>query len=214
VTFVVGNPKAENPIMKEGLMILGLPQTLLKPSANGEISFLLKVNEGSENNQKQTISVSIVDTMAKKEIGVQQFELDKNWRKVVFKVPVGKTYRLNVINTNWIRLSVPPSQWLAFENIPTYAVLGRLWFYNNDSEFLYFANGNNEAMVIKGMEGMSSKIEKVNEQGLYRVALNSKSWYTIEGTEYKTLQFYNKDILFFPYQNMHVREGSQPIKPD
>ena len=200
--YRINDPKSENLNMKEGLMILGMPQTLVKPSAKGEISFTLKVNEGSENNLTQTISLSLQDTAAKQEIAVQKVGIDKNWRQVNFKVPVGRTYRLTITNPNWIRISVPPTQWFAFENIPTYAVLGKLWFYNEASSFLYFTNANNDAIVYRDKKGNVLKIENANEQGLFRVALQPRSWYSIEGTQYKTLQFYNKDILFFPYLNM------------
>lgn len=200
--YSIKQPKAENAMMKDGLLIAEFPQTLVKPSTNGNIVFSIKVNEASANNDSQSFFIQLIDTITGTEIAKQKLNINKVWMPVSLKATAGKTYRLVIKNTNWIRFAVPPTQWLAFKTIPTYAVLGRLWFYNENNEYLYFSNTNKEQVMLKDADGTGLPIEKVNEFNLFRTPLHLHAWYTIEGAEYKALQFFDKNILFFPYANM------------
>jgi hypothetical protein len=188
----------------DGMMILELPQTLVQSSKKGVVTLMLKVNEESRNNDHQKIALQLIDTADNKEIVNKEINLDKNWETIELNVPPNKAYRLEIKNTNWIRLSVPNDQWLAFRNIPMYAVLGKLWFYNDSDQYLYFSNKNREQPVFYSNSSKALEIEKVNGQDLFRISLNKKSWFQIEAAEYKSLQFYIPNLLFFPHPNITV----------
>ncbi|HZH66235.1 MAG TPA: DUF4838 domain-containing protein [Flavisolibacter sp.] len=210
-SYTIKNKNAARTDKGEGMLILDWPETLVQPSTEGFIRFYIKVNEASQNNLTQNPVISLVDTLTKKEIYNQQIAIDAKWKTVEIKIPAGKTYKLVIQNSNWIRFAVPDVQWLAFKTIPTYAVLGKLWFYaEKESSFFYFTNSAQEQPVITNGSRVAN-IEKVNGNNLYRVnvSVGSGQWWSIEGTEYKKLQFYNKNLLLFPYSNIEARSNKQ-----
>jgi len=188
--------------MKEGLLILNTPSTLVKPSAKGSVVFAIKVNESSENNDSQTVSIQLIDTATRSVAVSKKIGINKTWNELRFKVTTGKTYNLTIENPNWIRLSIPASQWLAFANIPTYAVLGKLWVYNEKAPYFYFSNTGKEPLIFKDVKGEALPVEPLSKDNLFRIALRPAAWYSVENTEYKALQFFDSRVLFFPYLNM------------
>ncbi|MGZ4097892.1 MAG: DUF4838 domain-containing protein [Bacteroidia bacterium] len=205
--------KINNKEDEEGLMILSMPVTYLKPSSNGLVSFSIKVNEASENNEHQLIGIRLTDTLTKKDVLNKNINLDRNWEEIRIKVPASKTYQLQIHNQNWIRLRAPANQWLAFKNIPTYSVLGRLWFYVSDKEkFVYFKNEDASLPLFFSPSGAKAQIQRINDQNIYRVAvspINAGKWWSVAGTEYKNLQFFSKPDLFFANNNYSAEPTSQ-----
>jgi hypothetical protein len=59
----------------------------------------------------------------------QSVSIDPKWKQLQIKLPSGKTFRLVVKNTNWIRMQVPVDQWIAFKNISVHTVMGQLWSF-------------------------------------------------------------------------------------
>lgn len=209
--YTLGVKKAIQPPTHEGIMILNFPETVVQPSKDGKIHFYIKVNEGSENNAYQKFPVRLVDTAAARDVAIQTIEIDKNWKLVTLSAPPGKTYQLVVENKGWIRFVAPESQWLAFRTIPTYAVFGKLWFFANpDASFLYFNNNAKDNPLFFDAQGKKVEVEKVNDLNLFRVNLEKSkgAWWTIEASEYKSLQFPDKDLLFFPHNNFTVARQS------
>lgn len=205
VGFALSKTPTDNGRMKEGLMILNMPETVVKSNAAGALTFSLKVNESSSNNESQTVTVQLADMATNKTVAKRKVKINKVWLPLRFALPAGKVYKLVINNTNWIRFAAPPTQWLAFRNIPTYAVMGTLWFYNPPgSPYLYFSNNATEGPVVKDEGGRSLIVQKVNELSLFRVALQT-GWYAVESSEYKHLRFLNPHLLFFPYRNMVVQ---------
>ena len=207
ISYVIKNKNLKQEEMGQGMLILEWPQTLVKASPDGYVLFFIKVNEASQNNKTQNITVRLIDTLTKKEVVNQQTMINANWKTITLKVIEGRVYNLIVKNSSWIRLAVSANQWLAFTDIPTYTVLGKLWFApEKESEFLYFTNRSEDQPVIKN-ETEKATIEKINDLNLYRINTRKfrGEWWTIEGTEYKKLQFYNKNLLFFPHANIKIQ---------
>jgi hypothetical protein len=205
INYILKDKGQNNTEDKEGLMILAMPVTYLKPSSNGFVSFSIKVNEGSENNEHQRIGIRVTDTMTKKDILKKDIDIDHKWQVIKIKVQAGKTYQLQINNPNWIRFHAAPDQWLAFKNIPTYSVLGRLWFYIGDKEkYIYFKNEGEALPVFYDPSGARAQVQKVNDQNIYKVQISSANagkWWSVAGTEYKNLQFFSKPDLFFTNNN-------------
>jgi hypothetical protein len=205
VRYQLKEKKAQQPPTQEGMLIQDWPGTYVLPSADGVVSFYVKVNEVSKNNATQKFPVLLVDTITGKDVATKTITLDKNWQLVSLKGTPGKIYKLIRQNTGWIRLAVPEGQWMAFKTIPTYSVLGRLWFYASPQEsFLYFTNNSKEHPVFSDAKGRKVAAEKVNEANLFRVntSQSANQWWTIEASEYKLLQFHGRNILFFPHNNI------------
>jgi hypothetical protein len=116
------------------------------------------------------------------------------------------------VNQSWIRFKVPDNQWLAFKQIPTYSVLGRMWFYvSPQNSYVYFSNNAKDQPAFFDPRGNRVAAEKVNDLNLYRVNAGSANgaWWSIDATEYKSIQFYDRAQLFFPYD--HVRAADQRV---
>lgn len=193
----------------DGLLLLDWPETYVRPSDKGGVVFFLKVNETSEHNDSQRYVLQLVDTATGQTVLERQVTINRNWQAIRLSAPPKKTYRLISKHTNWIRLSVPEGQWMAFSTIPTYAVMGRLWFYNQPgSGFLYYENTAKEQPVFTDAKNTKAVVEKVNELGLYKVNLQSGSgaWWSIGGAEYKFLRFQGAKPLFFLSANLNVEK--------
>lgn len=213
IEYKITNPNGKISEDKEGLMILALPITYVQPSSDGSIQFSVKVNETSVNNNQQRITIRLLDTATKAEVISQEVDIDRNWKKISLKAPAGKTYQLGIRNPNWIRFSVSADQWLAFKNIPTYTMLGKLWFYVGDKEkYIYYKNDATTQPVFVDPAGNRVAPQKVNDHSLYRVEVTeaaSGKWWTIAGTEYKNLQFFNQPDLFFTNNNYSIQLSKQ-----
>lgn len=190
----------------EGLLIADFPQTLVQASTAGQVRFWLKVNEASENNKTQRFKVALADTADGTLIAQTEVSIDHNWKSITLTAPAGRFYRLIMTPQNWIRFAAPRQQWLAFQNIPTYAVLGRLWFFVPEGmPYLYFSNKATTQPVFRDKSGKQVLAQKVNEVNLYRIPTgkSQKQWWTIEKSEYQTLEFYS-GLLFFTHPNMQA----------
>lgn len=196
----------------EGMVILHWPETVVQTAADGTVRFYIKVNERSENNAYQKFPVRLVDTATGREVAAKTIEIDKNWQLVTLRGQAGKAYQLVIVNQNWIRFMVPENQWLAFKMIPKYAVLGKLWFYAGPQDsYVYFSNDTKEQPVFFDPKGKKAEAEKVNDLNLYRVKVGAANdgWWSVDATEYKSLQFHDKLQLFFPYN--HVTATGQRL---
>jgi hypothetical protein len=194
---------------QEGMLILDWPETVVQTASDGTVRFYMKVNEGSENNTYQKFAVRLVDTATGREVAAKTIEIDKNWQLISLTAQRGKTYQLVAENKGWIRFVAPENQWLAFRSIPTYAVLGKLRFYaDSQNSFLYFNNNAKENPVFFDTNGKKAEIEKVSDLNLYRLKLGKAKgvWWTIAETEYKFLKFPDKNLLFFPHNNITVMD--------
>ncbi|HVF97846.1 MAG TPA: hypothetical protein VM871_11010, partial [Flavisolibacter sp.] len=195
----------------EGMLVGDWPETYVRPSQKGEVIFFVKVNIGSKNNDSQRYALQLINVdsgniVAEKTIGINRY-----WQQVRLAAPAQKTYKLISKHTSWIRLAVPESQWLAFKNIPTYAVMGRLWFYNEPGSLrLYYNNTAKDQPVFMDERGNTRLPEKINDLNTYQVNLSGGSgqWWSIDGTEYKFLQFHSPSILFFPHGNVQAKSNN------
>ena len=195
------------------MMLLDIPETYIKASKDGFFTFSLKVNEGSQNNQQQSVVVQCMDTAGYKKVYEQRISIDRNWKQLQIKLPPQKMFRLIVKNTNWIRMQVPVDQWVAFKNIPANAVMGRLWFHvPPDVKYVYFSNGHDKQPVFLNVAGKPLKIETVNNQRLYRINVDTPAtdrWFSINESQYKRLQFYAIPGLFFLHPGFIVQQDSK-----
>jgi hypothetical protein len=187
---------------------------VVQPASDGSVRFYIKVNERSENNSYQKFPVRLIDTISGREVDSRIIEIDKNWKSVSLKAQPGNTYRLVVENKGWIRFVVPDNQWLAFKNIPMYSVMGKLWFYAGSQQtYFYFSNKSKEQPVFFDPKGKKADVEKVNDLNLYRlnVGAANNGWWSVDATEYKSLQFHDKLQLFFPYNHITATDrGRNP----
>jgi hypothetical protein len=187
----------------DGIMILEFPETYAQPQSDGTIRFWIKTNEGSAENDNQTISVRLIDTARDKIIDTRTMNITKNWDKVVFNKLSAGSYKIEIENKNWIRFYSSPSQWLAFATIPVHAVLGKLYFQiPSSTTSFYYTNASVDQPIFKTNSGAILKTEKINDQNLYRVTVSSSDspqTITIEGSEYKYLHFYSVPGIFFLY---------------
>lgn len=200
-------PDVANP---EGMMLLGFPETYVRASSDGFFRFLLKVNIGSVNNTQQTDTVQCIDPISSQVVYNQIVNIDANWKEIAIPLTRGKTYKLNVIHSNWIRIHIPTTQWAGFKNIPTYSVMGTLGFYMPAGQnYIYYSNsGAATQPVFKDSKGNICPIEKVNDQGLFRVlntGSQSSGWMTIDQSQYKFLKFYDLPDLFVSHPNFIVQ---------
>jgi hypothetical protein len=156
--------------------------------------------------------VRCIDTARNKAVYEQNVSIDPNWKELQLPLPVGKTFRLVVGNSNWIRMQVPDDQWVAFTNIPVHAVMGRLWFYvPPDVQYVYYSNGHDQQPVFQDAAGQPIKVETVNNQHLYRINVGASvadRWYSINESQYKSLQFYAIPGLFFTHRGYVVQQSS------
>jgi hypothetical protein len=204
--YVIATATPQKAPEGEGLLIADFPQTLVQTSAAGQVRFWLKVNEASENNKTQRFKVALTDTADGTVIAQTEVSIDHNWKIIALTAQPGKFYRLGMTPQNWIRFAAPRQQWLAFQNIPTYAVLGRLWFFVPEGmPYLYFSNKGSTQPVFRDKNGKQILAQKVNEVNLYRIPTgkSQKQWWTVEGSEYQTLEFYS-GLLFFTHPNMQA----------
>ncbi len=205
--FVNKAVAAEEP-SPAGIAVTEFPETYVRPSGDGFVRFQLKVNEGSANNKQQSVDVTLTDTADGKEVFVQSFNLDANWKKIAVKVPAGKTLKLFVKNSNWIRLYFPPSQWAAFKTIPTYSQMGKLWFYvAPGTSFFYFSNNAADQPVFNDPGGKTISPERA-KGNTFRVPVSKEAagkWWSVSSTEYKTLQFFLEPGLFFTHPGYTVQ---------
>lgn len=202
-------PDEANP---EGMMLMDIPETYIQPATDSYFRFMLKVNEGSENNLKQTVQVQIIDAATGKDMYNHAVAIDAVWKKLAIKLDSKKTYKLQIKPQNWIRLHIPKDQWAGFKNIPTYAVMGKLWFYvPAGTKYIYYSNEGDSQPVFTDESGKQVTQEKVNDQFLHRIntTFTSGRWWAITSSEYKRLQFYNKPDLFFTHPNYSLK----PVKP-
>lgn len=208
--YVVESKGGPDEINPEGMMVLAMPDIYIQPAADGFFRFLLKVNETSVDNAHQTNVVRCVDAETGQEVFKQTVAIDKAWKKIAIKLPAAKRYRLLIEHPNWIRIHIPQNQWAGFKNIPTYTVLGTLWFYiNPGTNYIYFTNKGTEHPLLLDENKKSILLQKVNDQNLYRVAVPPSSygkWWTLSNTQYKMLQFYTNPDLFFSHPNITVKK--------
>jgi hypothetical protein len=201
--FVVRNSK-DTSRRAEDLLLLDIPETLVKPSESGNVTFFIKVNEGSVNNTHQQINISLIDTAKGTVIQEKGIKIDKNWLQVRFTNLGSGTYSLKIKNTNWVRINLPANQWMAFRTIPTYAEMGRLWIYNH-APAIFFTNLAKEQPVITPAQSTKPvEVKKLNELNLYQAGTQQQQWYTITQAQYKFLQFHG-ELLFFPDNNYILR---------
>ncbi|MBD0353269.1 MAG: DUF4838 domain-containing protein, partial [Flavisolibacter sp.] len=173
----------ENP---EGMMLLDIPETYIQPAMDGYFRCMIKVNAASENNVRQTAQVQVIDIATGKDVYNRAVEIDAAWKKLDIKLEPKKSYKLQVKPQNWIRLFIPKNQWAAFSNIPTYAVMGKLWFYvPANTKYLYYTNEANEHPVFIDESNKQVQPEKVNDQFLYRIntASNAGRWWSVAASE-------------------------------
>jgi hypothetical protein len=192
-------------VIPDGLMLLDFPETYLQSSALGNVHFFVKVNEGSENNISQAITIECIDVSTGLPVATKQVTIDKRWQEITFKVAGNKTFRISIKNKNWIRFYAPEDQWVGFKNIPTYAVMGQLWFYVPKGEkYIYYSNAQTEQPFFTDVSGKAVIPQKIGDQNIYRLQnnnTNAVNWWSIQGAEYKTLQFYSKPDFFFSRPN-------------
>jgi hypothetical protein len=156
------------------------------------------------------VPVRLVDTLTGKEVVATRITIGKEWKDVRLKAPAGKGYRLEATPKNWIRLFVPDNQWLAFRSIPTYTVLGRLYFYVPEGfTYLYYSNGQANQPLFKNAKGEVIQAEKVNDVNLYRLPVKGSAgnWFTMEGADYLTMDFFSA-VLFFPHSNVSSKQAN------
>jgi len=205
------SPKKEK--IPEGMMLLDFPEIYIRSGINGIAHFWVKVNESSENNISQVLTIECTDTSTNAIIHTRQVSVDKQWKEIKLKLPVNKSYKLFINKSNWIRFYAPPDQWIAFKNIPTYTVMDTLWFYvPKGKKYIYYSNGHSGQPVFADAWGKPSQPEKVNDQNMFRVTIPfaaSGQWWTISSNEYKSLQFYNKPDLFFMHPNYTYKYSQQ-----
>lgn len=197
-------PNAKNTFANE-MTIYKFPETLVKAGADGRISFDVKVNESSSDNLSQNIEIDLIDTATQAVLSVLNRRIDTKWQTVTLTAKPSKTVRLLIHNPNWIRMRCASSQWMAFTNIPTYAVMGTMWFYSHPGQkYLYYSNEKDEQPKFATVEGQVLKVERAPQRELYRVLLPaSPQWVRMDGSEYKFLNFHSS-VLFFPHTNLLV----------
>jgi hypothetical protein len=207
--LIAGDAKKENENPNDGLMLLEFPETYVQPNKEGVIQFWLKTNETSANNERQVITIELLDTSNNKVVQSRQMTISKQWTKVTVRIAPSKVYRLDLQNSNWIRFYSGPSQWLAFASIPVHSVMGKLYFQlpAGISAF-YYDNASLEQPVFKTKEGPILAARKINDQNLYQVNVSgtaSPQVLTMESSEYKYLKFYSVPGLFFMYPNYRLQ---------
>ena len=212
IQYAVKPTTAPDEVKPEGMVLLDIPETYIQAATDGYFRFMLKVNETSENNLRQTVQVQIIDAATGKDVYNRPVDIDAVWKKLAIKLEPKKTYKLQIKIQNWIRLYIPKDQWAAFKNIPTYAVMGKLWFYvPARTKYIYYSNEGDGQPVFIDESNKKIVQEKVNDQFLYRVNASSDAgrWWSITSSEYKKLQFYNKPDLFFSHLNYSLKS----VKP-
>ena len=122
----------------------------------------------------------------------------------------GKVYRFQIQPESWVRLRIPPGQWIGFRTIPTHAVLGKLYFLvQPEWKYLYFSNKGASMPLFQDAAGKTIQPEVVNANGLYRLRIpagSRSSWWSIAGAEYQFLQFYDRPEFFFPHDQFTVSD--------
>jgi hypothetical protein len=199
-SYILSSVKKKEAI-PEGLMLLDIPETYLQSSPHGNVHFFVKLNESSENNISQAITIECINVLTGLVVETKQVTIDKRWQEISFKVPENKTFKISIKNNGWIRFYAPPDQWAGFKNIPMYAVMGPLWFYVPAGErYIYYSNAQAEQPSFIDGSGKAVIPQKTGDQNIYRLQNNnssSGSWWLIQGAEYKGLQFYGKPDFFF-----------------
>lgn len=184
------------------MLFLGFPDALIKTSATGSFHFLIKVNETSANNLSQDIVIQCVDAAADGKIVFERkMKINKNWQEVIINALPGKPYRLLVKNTNWFKIAIKNSAWVAFRNIPTYSSVGKLWFYiPMGKKYYYFKNTTGQIPAFFDPDGIKINPRKVNEEGIYQLPVSkSNAWWSIDKVDLQFLEFYTKPVLFFTH---------------
>jgi hypothetical protein len=189
--------------LPEGAMILDFPKTYMRTDKKGEIHFFLRLNESLEN-VTQSVAVTCLDIGSQSVIQRKDLVINKNWREVVLSMTANKTYEINIINRNqWVRFYAAENQWVAFENIPIYSVLGNLWFFvPTNKKYIYYSNDAADQPSFADSHGKAIVPERMSYGNIYRLKVTSgNTWWVINNSEYKSLQFYGEPDLFFLHRS-------------
>ncbi len=185
----------------QGMTLVEFPETYVMPSPDGSINFMLKINEGSANNSNQKVEVTLVDTVDGKHMAFQTYDIGPTWKKISLKATAGKAYRIYMKSGTWFKLHFPPAQWAAFKSIPTYSMMGKLYFFvPQGATHIYYSNNAAEQPLVSDPDGKAIPAEKLKNGNMFRVPVRREAagkWWSVAGTEYKTLQFYHQPALFF-----------------
>jgi hypothetical protein len=205
--FSIKNKADTSTFNADGMMLYQFPETYVRPGEDGVIRFQLKVNDASKANYQQVIKIELLDTASGEKVYSQDWKIDRNWQRVSIKTKKNRDYKLSVAIPDWIRFSGPGNQWVAFTNIPTYSVMGPLWFYVPPSDkYIYYSNRSLNQPVFTNKAGKKLQVEKVNDKDLYRVHIDAGGqWLRMESSEYKFLQFHSP-LVFFPHANFTVAQ--------
>lgn len=201
--FLLAAPK--KPAVKE-MLLLNFPDILIRTSAKGTFSFSIKTNTSSANNNTQPVVIQFLDTATGKVVFEIKKLINKDYQEINFKRAANKTYQLLVKHVNWLWISVTSTEWMALRNLPTYSSLGKLWFYiPPGKKYYYFSNTIETNPVFFDPAGKKITARKVNAEGVYQLPVNqSGSWWAIDETESKFLDFFTRPVLFFTHPGYSV----------
>jgi hypothetical protein len=79
-------------------------------------------------------------------------------------------------------------------------------------KYVYFSNSHGQQPVFLDAAGKPLKVETVNNQRLYRVNVGTSTadrWFSINESQYKSLQFYSIPGLFFSHLGFIVQQDSK-----
>ncbi len=190
---------------------LVFPDLYIRSSSNGNFSFSLRTNPSSTKNEKQLVTLMLIDTSTGKTIWEEKRNITQEWSQINIRQQAGKIYQLYIKNTNWINVSFDNIAWFNMRNIPTYSYPGKLWFYiPKGKEYFYYKNTAAENPVLSDPDGKVAKPSKINNEGVHQVRVSKSGWWSIEKAELKFLEFYLYPGGFFSHPGYTVKEKFLP----
>jgi hypothetical protein len=208
--FIYGKKKAlsyqvnkTNPAIHDSSIVqlfLDFPDSYIRSSASGNFNFVMKLN-GSPSNNKMSypVSFSCVDIETGKVVLNRTEDISYSWKKISIPVPAGKTWKLSIKKEPWILVKFPNDVFIGFGSIPTYAVMGKLWFFvPAGTQYFYYSNSATEQPEFIDPQGKLVNPLKVNDLNMFQLDTRNKSgqWWSMKASEYKFLQFFSKPDVF------------------
>jgi hypothetical protein len=126
-------------------------------------------------------------------------DISYSWKKISIPVPAGKTWKLSIKKEPWILVKFPNDVFIGFGSIPTYAVMGKLWFFvPAGTQYFYYSNSATEQPEFIDPQGKLVNPLKVNDLNMFQLDTRNKSgqWWSMKASEYKFLQFFSKPDVF------------------
>lgn len=189
----------------DSILVLDFPEPFFMPNRDGTFEFAFANYEGSEVS-KQTITLGYKDVMKGKDVLVQKVEIGKKWVKVKGKLTPGRLYQLFLNKKGWVKISIPRALFFYFQKVPTYAYLGRLWFFiPDDKKFMYYKNTAETQPRFYNTIGKEIFPQRMNKEGLFQLPVAGNSgWWSMDRAELKFLDFYFTPLKFFLHPNYLV----------